>query len=202
MAIKSNNTQGNQFHDESTGQFTSENSSSEEKKAMGLFGLDKKSGILGEGSIVHKKLTPAEQQEQNEQYAMERKIQDLMNYYPEEDEEDDSEEAQASKLLGVDVSEEEDPEVVKDRLDAEKNLDIPYTVKNEFGKETDVSLDEFIDFLKYHKLKFTPIEEEYMRENQRLPERILDNLAPMGKTYTADDLEEDLTDYINGKRWW
>lgn len=159
MAIKSNNAQGNPFHDESTGQFTSENGgSSEEKQAMKLFGLEN-------GNKMH--------------------------------DSEGGETEQASKLFGVDLSEDE----MIDRLDAEPNLDIPNSVKDFDGNSIDVSSDDFIDFLKYHKLEFTPLEEQYIRDNLRLPQRIVSDLAPAGRTYTYKDLVEDVTDFINGRRW-
>lgn len=149
---------------------------------------------------VIKKLTPAEREEKEGQYRLEQQLKDMdmYNMYPDEDEE----EQQASKLLGVDVSD-EDKEY--EALDKEPYIDIPTSVKHmvspldergeEYEEELEISDDDFIDFLKFNGVPFTKVEEEYYRNNHRLPQRVLNFLAPKGYDYDEESLEEDLADF-------
>ncbi len=145
---------------------------------------------------VIKKLTPAEREEKEGQYRLEQQLKDMdmYNMYP------DEEEKQASKLLGVDMSD-EDKEYYA--LDKEPTIDIPYSInlsnlppdwRGEDDEEIEVPEDKFLDMLKKEGVNLTPVEEEYFRNNRRLPVRIFDNL----RIENEDDLEEWLRDVLGG----
>ena len=159
-----------------------------------------KYGLQSGGNVIEKK----NPQETMEQGFMEDKIRDLMNY-PEFDPDyvPEEEEKQASDLFGVDLSDKNE----YDKLDKEPTIEVPSSVKvsqssssapegnlDEYEDEVDISGDDIMNFLKYHGIKTTPVEEEYIRNNSRIPQRLLNSLKFKGD-YTEEDLYEDLIDF-------
>ena len=112
----------------------------------------------------------------------------------------------ASKMFGVSMADAAEDENRRfQELDKEPYLDVPSSVTHmvspvdergeEYEEELEISDDDFINFLKYHNIPFTRDEEEFFRDNHRIPQRVLDSLAPKGYDYDEDDLEEDLIDF-------
>lgn len=219
LKLKSNNNQGNPYHDEE-GKFTSKG---------------------GEGNKTEKPSDP---------------LMDLFGSLGESMRKTEAEEKEASRLLGVDVSEPKtwqvdptDPEMDEflkldskgrrqareegrlpkqfEKLDKatigslmagydEAVTDAPWSVKisdtvasgpqsynedydeyagneEEVSEEIDVSTDDVIDFLKVNKVNLSSEDEQLIRDNHVIPTRILKE--EFGDKYTEDDLYDDLVDF-------
>lgn len=189
LKLKSSNTQGNPYHDEE-GKFTSAGNEGAVAEKKGSDPLMNLFGSLG------KSMRDSETEE--------KEAMKLFGFGGKEeaknatDKNNKLEEKEASKYLGVDVSDNK-ARSLKAGYD-EEVVDAPDTLQVmegdfEHKKEVDVTKDDLINFLKYHKIDFSPEDEQLIRDNGVIPSRLLDNLAPKGYSYTSDDLYDDLIDF-------